>query len=825
MNKKLRILLQKYWIHFLAPVILIIIPALFFYPEIQGKKMSQDDVNESPGQKGELWHYRAETNFEREPLWTSGIYIGAPGIMNGSITEATLTPIANTIGLWLSNPFRSFYVLGISAFICLLILGVKPSLAIFGGLIFSLSTNNIILYHAGHMMKIGSIMYLPFMISGAYLLSAKQKYLSGTALFTLGLALSVYVFHIQMVYYFAISLIMFGLIYAFHCIRNKDYIHLAKVFCLVILGVITALGSNMAFLWPTYELSEETVRGPNILEPISSEQTNSNQTQPEASDGLDWDYAMAWSNNTLDVLSGLVPRIVGGSSAERVKSGDTFNALRRSGAAMQSDGSYKLPMYWGALPFTSGPVYFGAIIVFLFVFGAMVVKGQLKWWLVASTVFTVALSYGKNFELLSRFMFEYAPLYNKFRTPQSILSVTIVFITLLATLGAHTFFNASEKERKKMLKPFFVSLGIIGGISAFIAVLGPSLFSFSGANDATYRQSGLLTFLLEDRKSLMQQDALRSLAFILIAGAIMYAWHLKKIKLSVAITLLTIFVVGDLWGVNRRYIHPDDYEYNSGGQRVEEYYIERDVDRAIFAREDSRYDYRVLDLSINTFNTNYTSYFHNTIGGYSATKLQRIQDMQDIHLSRLTRPVLDMLNTTYIINQNEELIINDQALGWVWFVEDVQYVETNRDEINALTNIDPSKSAAVRDIEFSDYLSSFESPKTPNNDVIQRTNYELDIWEYSYDTDERRLAVFSEMWYKPYKGLKAYIDGQEAEFIRVNYMLRAMIVPEGSGVIEFRFEPRSYLLGLQIQRIFTLFLVLLLIATPLYYALTQLKKR
>lgn len=827
MKSNVKEIFQKNWIHLLAIALFIAVPSIYFYPHLQGKTLNQDDSNEGYGQSAEVTYFKNNSASDKNiALWTSGLYIGQPAFFAGTAIPQPLSNIDGWLkSIGLVSPVNDFFIFSLAIYMALLSFRVSPLISAFAAIACSLSTNNIVLYQAGHYMKIGSIAYGGFIIAGTYLLAHRKNYLSGLVLYALGFALTINQHHIQMIYYLYMSLILFGLIYAYDFIKQKDYAHFGKVVALVILGSLIGIGSNTTRLWTTYELSEETVRGPNILEPVSSEQIDSKQTSTEASDGLDWDYAMAWSNNTLDVLSGLVPRMVGGSSAERIKSGESYNALRRSGVSMQQDGSYRLPMYWGALVATSGPVYFGAIIVFLFVFGSMVMKGKLKWWLVASTIFTVALSYGKNFELLSRFMFEYVPLYNKFRTPQSILSVTIIFITLLAALGVHSFFNAPEKERKKMLKPFFLSLGIVGGVCAFIAVLGPSLFSFSGANDAVYRQSGLLTFLIEDRKSFMQQDALRSLVYILIAGAIMYVWHLKRIKLPVAIGLLTVFIVGDLWGVNRRYVHPDDYVFSSGSERVEDYYIERDVDKAIFARETSRYDYRVLDLSINTFNTNYATYFHNTIGGYIATKLQRIQDIQDIHFSRLTRPVLDMLNTTYIINQNQELIINDQALGWAWFVEDVQFVETNREEINALSDINPAMTAVVKQDEFSEYLSENIIGEPSVIDEIERVDYQLDYWKYEYSTKEERLAVFSEMWYKPEKGLHAYVNGDRAEFIRVNYMLRGIVVPEGEGVIEFRYEPESYYLGNRITQASALGLILLLMSILGYQIFLAVKRK
>lgn len=824
----LKKLVKEHWIHGLAIVLFLAIPSVFFYPEFQGKLLSQDDLNEGPGQMAEF-DYADNTIFndsekEDRPLWTSAMYIGQPSFFF-VCCKTPIGPLHSYLQFRFDQQTGYFFLLAMGMYIVLISMGLNPILAVAGGVAMAMSTNNVVLYQAGHMMKIGSIMYGLFIIAGTYLLAHKQKYLIGLALYALGFAMSIYTHHIQMIYYIYISLVLFGFIYAYQFIKDKAYVRFSKVVAIVLLGSILGIAPNMAKLWTTYELSEETVRGPNIIEEVESSTEEATAGGGESSSGLDWEYAMQWSNNTLDVFSALVPRMVGGSSAERVRSGASFNALRRAGQGVEADGSMRLPLYWGDLPFTSGPTYFGAIMVFLFTLGAFLVKGKVKWWLVGSTAITIAISYGHNFEVFNRLLFEYAPLFNKFRTPMSVLSVTIIFITILGLLGLYRYLEdiRTKKEKAVAQSRLLWSAGITGGVCLAIAVLGPSLFSFSGPNDGNYQSSGLLQFLIEDRKSFMQQDAFRSLIFIMVAAVVLYLISLKKIPIKVGVGVVGVLILVDFWGVNRRYIHPSDYKYESGQERAEEYYTEREVDRQIYSLEDSRFDYRVLDLSINTFNTNYATYFHNTIGGYIATKLQRIQDIQDFHFTRLTRPVLDMLNTKYIINQNEELVINDQALGWSWFVEEVNYVETNRQEIEALYEFDPSATAVVKRDEFESYLEGQDYSVSSPTDRIERTEYLMDIWKYEYSTSNSRIAVFSEMWYKPEKGLKAYVNGEEVDFIRVNYMLRGLPVPPGKGEIEFRFDPLSVRLGSVVSSAGTWILYILLTLSFFYAVKAKIK--
>jgi len=796
--EKIAPLIKRALPHVGAILLFLVVNSLFFYPQFEGLQTSQYDSVEGVGKNQEVWDHRRATG--EEALWTNSIFVGMPSFYNGLRYDNYLTYVEDILQLFFNRPIGFFMVYMVVFYFSMLFMKLKPLEAMLSAVAFGMATNNIILYDSGHMSKVGTIMYSPFMIAGLYLL-VRKKFLIGTLIYAVGLAMGLKWGHVQMTYYLYLCLAIMGIVYLVKFVKAKDYIDLGKIVLFALIGTGLGFASNLSKMWSTYEYGQETMRGEPILVEKAGELESSSTTA-----GLDWDYAMAWSNNTLDVLAGLIPGIVGGSSGERMSSGVTYDALRNAGQAPSPDGTFALPMYWGDLPFTSGPIYFGAILIFLFVMALFLTKGPMKWWLAIATLFTVFISYGKNMELFNWLLFEYVPMFNRFRTPNSVLSITTMLIPILAALGLHQWFRGDHSREDKMKYLMYAS-GITGGFCLLMGLVGPGLFSFEGARDGQLAQSGMLELIMEDRKAMLRSDAFRSFIFIALAAGALWLHHIGKIKPFMALAGIALFIIIDFWGVNRRYIHPTDF-VSDRPTIIDNYYQKREVDRQIMARHDNRGEYRVLDLSINTFNTNLASYHHNTIGGYSAVKLQRIQDMIDIHISRMNMDVLNMLNTTYIIRDNEQLQVNDGALGWAWFVSDIERVESPRQEIEAMHDFDPAQTAIVLDSEFDNYTAGLEPT---GQGTIERTVYELDRWVYEYETDSDQLAVFSEIWYNPDKGLSAYLDGEPVPFIRANYCLRAIKVPAGSGTIEFRFEPRSYIVGNAITQATSALLVIALI--------------
>lgn len=796
--KNIQPLIQRALPHIGALIFFFILNSLFFYPQFSGLEITQHDIAESYGKNIEVRDHYNENG--RQALWSNNIFAGMPAFYNGMQYSNNLNIVEKPMMFFMGRPIGFFMVYMICTYLALLLIGLRPLESLIGAVGYGFATNNIILYEAGHLFKNGSLMYSPFIIAGTIMM-LRKKLTAGALIYAIGLGLSIKWHHVQMTYYLYLCLAILGVIYLVKFIKENNAKQLGKVLLFAVIATAIGLASASNRLLTTWDYSSETMRGEPILVEKAGQMSSSSTTE-----GLDWEYAMGWSNNTLDVLSGIVPGIVGGGSGERMDWGSTYDALRRAGHPPDVDGTYALPMYWGDLPFTSGPIYFGAIMMFLFVLAMFLVKGPMKWWLVASVVFTIMISYGKNMEWFNRLLFEYVPMFNKFRTPNSVLSITTMLIPILGAMGLHAWFKGGYASSQK-IKWLLYSTGITGGFCLVLALLGPGMFSFAGSGDAAYAQSGLLELIVEDRKAMLRSDGFRS--FIFIALAALALWLMEKGKLStlIALSAILLFVVIDFWGVNRRYLKPSDF---TGDRQtiIDTYYAEREVDRQIKARHDNRGEYRVLDLSINTFNTNRASFHHNTIGGYSAVKLQRIQDMIDLHISRMNIDVLNMLNTTYIIGRGEELQVNPDAMGWVWLVNDIRRVDSPREEIEALNDFDPAATAVVLDSEFDNYTAGLNPT---GEGRIERTVYDLDRWVYEYEVVGDQLAVFSEIWYKPEKGLKAFVNGEEVPFIRANYCLRAIKVPSGSGTIEFRFEPRSYIVGNAITQLTSGFLVLALL--------------
>lgn len=793
--------------HLLSIFIMLAICLAYFYPQLDGKQIGQDDLKESDGQFRESKLYFEETG--TFAFWTNNIYVGQPAFYNGIRYPNPLWNIERILYLNISRPANVFFISSLTIYVTLCLLGASPFIALIGGISFAFTTNNIILYHAGHMMKIGSIMYFPFIISGV-LSIVKKRHIIGVLLLSLGLSLSLLHHHIQMIYYLFMTMIIYVIIFTIESFKNKHYKFYLYTSIVVLISVCLAIGANLSRMWTSYEFAPETIRGDRIVELPNSDIQGSNDEN--SSTGLDWEYATAWSNGILDLFSTIVPRIVGGSSAERVDKGETYNLLRRSGVELTTSDSYKLPLYWGKLPGTSGPNYLGVSVFFLFVLSLYTVKGSFKWWVVLSVILTLIISLGSNADVINKLLYDYLPLYNKFRSPNSVLSITPIFVSLLAFKGL-TELEASKGVYKHIHSSFMW----VSSILVVILVLGATVFSYIGPNDASISQSQIYSSILDDRKSVLIADCLRSMVYLLLIYLLILTYVKYKGRRIIILGGLLIVVTSDLFGINLRYIQPGDFNKTSN-EIITDYYQKRDVDKKIYqleseGKEYDRGDYRVLDLSINTYNTNKTTYWHNTIGGYTAVKLRRIQDIIDYHLSELNLNVINMLNTKYIINRDEQLIMNDEACGWAWFTEEVTAVNTPQEEIESLYNINTCSTAVYVENEYDSYFSDTDIDASG---AVKRTKYNLDDWSYTYTSNHGGVIVFSEMWYKPSKGLKAYLNGEEVEFARVNYMLRAIKVPAGEGLIEFKFEPKSYVYGNIVTQASSWAMILLIPVTFIY---------
>jgi len=777
-------LLRKALPHLAALGIFLVLSAIFFYPQLDGKAIRQGDSEQYRGMSQEVRAFQEQTG--ETSLWTNAMFGGMPTYQINTISAGNQLSWLDRIGrIGIGRPMGRFFWGMTCCYLMLVLLGVTSWTAILGAIGFGFATNNFVLFEAGHITKVRAIFYLPIITAGLILVFRK-KYLLGGLLFALGLGLDIWSNHVQMTYYFFLTLLVFGVAQLVAIARRQEWPHLGKALGILLVGGLLAVGSSASNLIVTAEYAEDTMRGQPILEP-EGEPNPGNSSETE---GLAWDYAMQWSNGVIDLFASFIPGVAGGGSQERVgKNSAIVRDLRRKGAS-NLPRPFLAPLYWGKLPFTSGPAYVGALIFLFFLLGAVLVKGPEKWWLLGGTLLIFFLSLGKHFEGLNRLLFDYLPLYSKFRAPSSILSIAPALMVPLGLLGLHQI-AGGKVSSKEALRALYIAGGTLAGISGLFWLIGPSLFDFNSPGDARYVQAGFdAEAILEDRKALMRRDALRALALILLGSGLIWAFIQQKVNQVLLIGGLGVLLVFDVFTVGRRYLNEDNFTQKS---RTERPFPMRAVDEQILKDEDL--SYRVLDVSINTFNSAQASYYHKTIGGYHAAKLQRYQDLIDRHISRNNQRVLNMLNTRYIISGQpgqEQVQANPGALGNAWFVDAIQTVQTPNEEIDALNTIDPAQTAVVRAPEFGDYLNGFD-PRP--NGSIRLVEYAPHKLRYESNSGSEQLAVFSEIWYGPDKGWQAYLDGEPVEHIRVNYALRAMRVPAGEHEIEFVFAPRSFALG------------------------------
>lgn len=776
--------------HVLSIIIILLINFLYFAPQFSGKVVQQGDIVQVRKMAKEINDFNASN--EEPTLWTNSMFGGMPAYHINTPTNGNkLFYIDQILSLGLKQPAGIFIMGMLFFYLSMILLGFSPWLSLIGTLLFGFSTNNLILYEAGHTGKVKVIMTIAPIIAGL-ILTFRNQWFKGGLLFTTALGLNIAFNHIQMSYYLAICLIPLVLIYFISAIRKGDLVNFSKSSAVLIIGAILALGASTSRMWTTYEYANETMRGKPILE-----KSKDNVVTSSSVDGLEYEYAMRWSNGVGDALAAFIPRVVGGGSVELVEKSSPF------GKAIGAKKEVQAPTYFGSLPFTSGPIYFGALAFFLCFFGAFAVRDNFKWWLVTAILLTLMLSLGKNFAVFNDLFFNYFPMFNKFRTPNSILSVTAVFIPILAVLAINEV--VEREDKKTLLKSLFLSGGILAGICILIWLMGSMFFEYSSPNDERYGKE-IAEVLVEQRQSMQASSALRSLFYILMGAGIIWAFIKSYINKTVLIVSLAIFGLLDIVLVDLNYFNHDNFLTE---RNFKQNFEPREVDSQILQDKDP--NFRVYDATIETFNSSDASYFHKTIGGYHAAKLQRFQDIIDFHISKNNMKVLDMLNTKYFIvpaGENKQSVQqNPNALGNAWLVDSIKIVTNANAEIDSLTNFIPSYTAVVHQ-EYKDYIGNFDPKK---EGAIQMTSYAPNKLVYKFESPSEQFAVFSEIWYGPNKGWQAYVDGKEVEHIRVNYLLRGLKVPSGSHEIIFEFKPKSYFLGETISMIVSLSIILLII--------------
>ena len=803
----MRLNFQSFLPHIAAIGIFIIAASFYFSPQFSGKVITQGDIIGYRGMSQELREYKAETG--EDALWTNSMFGGMPSYQINTVSSGNMIKkLERVVRMFIKPPAGQFIAAMVCFYLLMVLLGVNSWLAVVGAIAFGFATNNLVLYEAGHETKLRTISYLPLVASGM-LLAFRKRYLLGGILFGLGLGLDLAANHVQMTYYFFMTVIIWGIAELIKNIREQTLPHFAKAAGVLVVGGLLALGSAASNLWITYEYAEDTMRGEPILK---QEATTGDATSSSEVDGLEFNYAMQWSNGGLDLVASFIPGVVGGGSSEPVAADSPYGqTLRRFGAGQS--GTIDAPMYWGALPFTSGPIYFGAIMVLFFIVGLFLVDGPVKWWLGLGTLLTLLLSMGKNLEGFNRFFFDVFPLYNKFRTPNSVLSVTALLVPALAILSLQDIFTG-KKDKEQIIKSLAIGTGITVAIALFFALFGPGMFDFANPRDAqAFGQadpqiiSALVQSLQDTRADLMRSDAFRSAILVLLAAAAVYFYLQDKLKSTLAFGILTVLTAFDLLGVGMRYVNKDDFQRP---QSIAQIFAPSPADQQILQDPDPHY--RVFDATVSSFQSAQPSYHHKNVGGYHAAKLQRYQDVIDRHLTQGNQAVYDMMNTKYFIvpGQNGQPAVqqNPNAFGNAWLIDSIAVVPDANAEVNALSRI-PLRTAVAVHEEYSDYVSGM-NPSGAG--TIRLTEYRPDKLTYQASVAQEEFAVFSEVWYGPNKGWQAYIDGEAVDHIRVNYVLRGLKIPPGEHTIVFEFAPRKYYVGKNVSLASSLLLILALLA-------------
>ena len=872
MNKEL---LKKIGIY--AGILLLFIGLAYSYtPQVlEGKIVNQSDIASWKGMANEAMTHN-EAHPEDPTAWTNSMFGGMPTTATIDSFDGDWTDAIYDFLLTGRRPASYLLLALIGGFLLMLSLGTSKLIAVAGAIAMAFCSYNMQIIQVGHNTKMQAIAYFPWVLAGVIftykaVMSGKDSWKSwlpktvlGATLFAFALSMQIKANHLQITYYLAIVIFAYAIgLLIYLCIKRKDLIKrfFTASALLLVIGLV-GIATNANKLIPTYEYTPYTMRGGSEL---------TSDSDSHNSKGLDLDYATAWSYGISEMPNLLIPNFNGGaSSGELSMDSETAQLLKRAGQPNLRQTMKHMPLYWGPQPFTAGPMYMGAITIFLFVLGLILCKGREKWWLVAATVIAVFLAWGNHFMWFTKLWFNYAPMYSKFRTVSMAL---IVLQVTLPMLGFYVLDRVLKEkyEKKAMMKAMYISFGITAGFCALCALIPGIAGTFVGAGDAGMNEM-IIETLAADRQALLVKDAVRSLILIsCVFLLIVWAYRTPKTDAvgkngsfvlkgrTAIVAVAVIFLVWiDLFSVGKRYLNKSHFVTPKD---FTAHYEPRPVDDII--HQDTDPNYRVLDLSVNTFNDAIQSYHHKCIGGYSPVKLQRYQDLidmyitseinqiygavenavtvQDVSAALPELKVISMLNGKYIILGAEySPVVNPYAYGNAWFVSDFVPAATPDEEI-ALLGYADLRNTAVIGKDFQDAVKGLQTGESTFDMArISLTHYAPNELRYSFRTGSDRAAIFSEIYYP--KGWKAWIEpagaygevrgghyhptaeGRPIELFRADWMLRGAIIPQGEGQLIMRFEPDSYQLGENISRASSIFLILLLLASAAGMILTSRRK-
>ena len=791
--------LKRYLPDVLAVLLFAVISYAYFFPaDIEGRILYRHDSSAGRGAGQEASVYHQQTG--KTTRWTNSTFSGMPTYQTAPSYKSTdgLGKLVKAYHLWLPENVWYLFVYLLGFYILLRAFDFRWYLAALGSVVWAFSSYFLIIIAAGHIWKVMALAYLPPMIAGL-VLAYRGKYLWGLIVTAIFAAFEVNANHVQMTYYYLFIIFFMVIAWLVEALQKKQMAHFWKATAACAVGAALGICINISNLYHTWQYGQESMRGKSEL----VKKNAANQT----SSGLDRDYITQWSYGIGETWTLLIPNTKGGAS---------FPLVMNKTAMDHADNNYiqiyqQLTQYWGEQPGTSGPVYVGAFVLMLFILGLFIVKGPMKWALLAATVLSILLSWGRNFMGFTDFFLDYIPMYAKFRTVASILVIAEFTIPLLAMLALKQVIE--QKDLKKLSKPIFLSFALTAGFCALFALMPSLFFSDFVSSGELHAMSQipadqlnpLLDNLREMRRAMFTADCWRSFWIIVVGMGLLFLYLTKKLKAEYTVGAILLLCLIDMWQIDKRYLNDEMFVEKSQREAPQPL---TNTDQQIL--QDKSLDYRVLNLASNTFNENETSYYHKSIGGYHAAKLRRYQEMIDAYIAPEMQklmpaiaeaqgdmtlipgdsiyPVLNMLNTKYVIvplqGGQTVPIQNPYAYGNAWFVDKVNYVDNANQEIDMIGRLN-LRHEAVADKKFQEQLGNAVDQ---DNAVVTIKAYEPNHLVYDVQSDKGGVVVFSEIYYP---GWTATIDGQPAELGRVNYILRALNVKAGNHQVELSFNPKT----------------------------------
>lgn len=790
--------------HIVSLSLFVVVALMYFNPVLNGKKISQSDITQHIGMAKEVNDFRKATS--EEPYWAESAFSGMPTYPIGTYFPNDYITSLDRFIRFLPRPADYLFLYFLSFYILLLAFKVDWKIAIVGSLAFGFSTYLIIIFGAGHNSKAHAIAYMPLVLAGIVFIF-KKRYLLGFIVTSIATALEIKANHPQMTYYLLFAILILGVVELIDAIKKNKTKQFVTQSSIIIVAMLLAVGVNSSRLLATKEYADVSTRGKTALT------INPDGTKKEVTTGLSKEYITQFSYGKAETFNLFVPRYMGGGTVESLdEKSNTYQYVSSIAGSKQADGFTKqVYTYWGDQLIVEAPAYIGAVMLFLFFLGVFILKGKYKYWLVASSVFAILMSWGKNFQFLTNFFIDYVPLYNKFRAVSSFQVIAELCIPLLGFLAVREFFFSKIEKKQKQIalkKALYSSVGLI--VVGLLYALGFS--TFEGIRDASYSEyEGLLDAVKADRLSMLYSDSFRSIILIGVGFVVLWLFLKQQLKYTTSIIAFAVLILFDLVQVNLRYVNGDDFKE---ARAIDKPFKASTADLQILK---DKSHYRVANFSTDPFQDGRTSYFHKSIGGYHAAKMGRYQDLIEFQLSKQNMQVYNMLNTKYFIipGDNGGVIAqqNPDANGNAWFVKNINYVQTADQEIRALDSTQTKNIAIVNENNI--YKKINFSLEVDSLAYIKLTEYSLNSLTYETSSKFDEFSVFSEIYYK--NGWKSYIDGELQPYTNVNYVLRGMEIPKGEHIIKFKFEPSVIKTGSIISLISYALMVLIPISWFFYY--------